>query len=450
MNFTKLGFILATLGSSIGLGHIWRFPYMAGESGGSAFVIIYIILTLFIGIPVLVAKMVVGNKTQKDVVAALNELDTSRKKHWRKISVMIIGGPLVLTFYAVVLGWAFYYLCIVSFGLPSDITESKNIFDILVGKNILASFISFGACMLMTAYIVSRGVKDGLEKYSLFLMPLLVFIFLGLFFYALTMESFGDAMKFLFTFDISKITPSVLIQASSQVFFSLSLGLGTIISYSASAKKGENLLTSSIWIALSGIVVSLIAGAIIFTFLFNANQPAESGPGMLFISLPLVFGNMSYGWLVSFLFFLAVLFAGITSTISILEPPVAYLCNHYNFSRTKAAFILCIFIMAVGMLVILSLSQYSAHFTFFGKPLFDWMDFITAAIIMPLGALFTLLFITFGVEKRIVYKFVRNFMSREVFNVWYVIIKYIAPIVIVGILICKFIDTFFFKIGGGL
>lgn len=442
-SFTKLGFILATLGSSIGLGHIWRFPYMTGEYGGSAFVVIYIFLTIFIGIPILVAKMVIGNKTQKNVVRAFDTLDPTVKKHWKKAGIMIIGGPLILTFYAVVLGWVFYYLAIVSFNLPDTIEASNNTFGAFVSDNILASSASFGVCIFLTGYIVAKGVKDGLEKYNFILMPLLFIIFIGLFFYAMTVDSFGQAVDFLFSFNVNVINTDVIIMALSQMFFSLSIGVGVIITYSSSAKKGDNLLSSSAWVALSGIVISLIAGIIIFTFLFNYGQSASSGPGMLFQSIPLVFSQMAYGNIVSFLFFAAVLFAGITSTISILEPPVAYLSDNYNISRPKASYLLCVAIFAIGLLVILSLTEdYGPYLTFFGKGFMDWIDFFTAAIIMPLGALLALIFLGFVVSKKVVYRFVKGFMSRTVFNIWYFIIKYIATLVIVIVLIAKFVETF--------
>lgn len=442
-NFTKIGFILATLGSSIGLGHIWRFPYMAGESGGGAFVVLYVILTIAIGIPVLVAKMIIGNKTQKNAVAAFKELDKTTRQHWHKAGFMIVGGPIILTFYAVVLGWVFYYLFVGSFALPQSAADSQALFANLTQENVIACAISFAFCLFFTAFIVSKGVKRGLEKYNLILMPILFLIFMGLFFYAMSMDSFGKAVEFLFKFELDKITPNVVIIAMSQVFFSLSLGVGTIITYSSSAKKGENLLSSAAWIALSGIVISVIAGLVIFTFLFEHGQAASAGPGMLFISLPIVFGDMSYGWIISFLFFLAVLFAGITSTISILEPPVAYFANTYRISRAKVSYLISFLIFLVGIFVILSFSaKYGKYFTFFDKTLFDWVDFITAAIIMPLGALSALIFITYFVKKQVVYKFARGFMSRKLFNVWYGIVKFVAPVVIVAVLIWKFIDTF--------
>lgn len=190
-------------------------------------------------------------------------------------------------------------------------------------------------------------------------------------------------------------------------------------------------------------MISIIAGLVIFTFLFENGQEASAGEGMLFVSLPIVFGAMSYGWIISVLFFLAVLFAGITSTISILEPPVAYFANTYRISRAKVAYIISTLIFLVGIFVILSFSaQFGKYFTFFDKTLFVWVDFITAAVIMPLGALSALIFLTYFVKKQIVYKFARGFMSRKLFNVWYGIVKFVAPVVIIAVLVWKFIDTF--------
>ena len=443
-NFSKLGFILATLGSSIGLGHIWRFPYMAGEYGGSAFVLVYIVLIFFIGIPILVAKMVIGNKTQKNVLRSFEELDTTTGKHWKKANVIVIGGPLILSFYTVVLGWVCYYLFVVSFNLPTDIEKSGEVFGNLVTNNIPASIITFAVCIFLTGYIVSRGVKNGLETFNFVLMPLLFIIFIGLFFYALTLPSFSKATNFLFAFDMSKITPNVVIMALSQVFFSLSIGIGIIITYASSAVKGENLLSSSIWIAVSGIVVSLVAGMIIFTFLFEYGQQPNEGTGMLFKSLPLVLSKMSYGWLVSFLFFSAVLFAGITSTISVLEPSVAYVADEFKISRVKTVWLICSAIFVLGVFVILSLSSsFGELFTYFGIPLFDWIDFITSAVFLPIGGLIGVVFLSYVVRKKTLYKFVRKFMTPTLFNVWYFVIKYISPIVIVLILVVKFADTFY-------
>lgn len=450
-NFSKLGFILATLGSSIGLGHIWRFTYIAAEGSiqgrGGGFVIMFVVFTLFIGIPIVVAKMIIGNKTQKNVVAAFNELDTTTKKHWSKAGIMIVGGPIILTFYAMVLGWVFYYTFVVSFNLPHDAAQAGELFENLVSNKIPTCIISFAICIFTTGYIVSKGVKNGLEKYNFILMPVLFTIFIGLLIYAMTMESFSRSVEFLFTFHISDLfNPNVIMLALAQTFFSLSLGVGTIITYSSSAKKGENLLSSTIWIGVSGIIISIIAGLIIFTFTYEYGRELSGDPGMFFKSLSIVFGEMPNGWIVSFLFFIALLFAGIASAISILEPLVAYMADTYKISRSKIVYSACFIIFIVGIFVILSMTKdYGKYLTFASKSLFDWLDFITSGIIMPAGAFSALIFLSFAIGKQRVYKFARGFMSRKVFNIWYFIVKYIAPIVIIVVLVVKFIDTFYSK-----
>lgn len=413
---------------------------MAGENGGSAFVIMYILLTITIGVPILIAKMIIGNKTQKNVVKAFEELDTSKNKHWKKAGIMLIGGPIILSFYTVILGWVLYYLFIVSFNLPKDAQTSEAVFLTLIKDNFMGSFISFAICVFLTGYIVSRGVKNGLEKFNFILMPLLFIIFIGLLLYAMTLPSFKQALDFLFVFDAAKLNPKenpkALFDALNQVFFSLSIGVGIIITYSASAQKGQNLLSSALWIALSGIVVSLVAGMIIFTFLFEHGQNPNSGVGMLFISLPLSLNNIGYaGNIISFLFFTSVLFAGLTSTISVLEPSVAYLCDRFNASRQKVTFFICVFIFLVGLLAMLSYSNnYGMYFTFFKKPLFDLLDNLTSAIIMPAGGLISIIFLAYAVKKHIIFDFSKSFMTKNCFNVWYIIVKYIAPVIVTIVL----------------
>lgn len=441
-NFSKIGFILSTLGSSIGLGHIWRFPYVAAESGGSAFVLMYIVLTIFIGVPIMVAKMVIGNKTQKSTVQAFKELDSSKKKGWRFSGLMIITGPVILTFYTVILGWVLYYIVMLGFDLPKDLQASKAIFTTLISNDLLGSSVAFIACMLMTSHIVSRGISSGLERLNVILMPLLFIIFVGLLIYALTLDSFNEAFNYLFAFKLSSINANVLMGALGQVFFSLSIGFGTLITYAAVTAKGTNLLSSSLLVAISGIVISIVAGLIIFTFTFNYGPLEEkSGPGLLFISLPLVFGAMKGGTILFILFFLAVFFAGITSAISLLEPLIAYLIDTYGMDRKRASYISMLPIALVGFIVNLSLHQkYGAAFSFAGKDLFSWVDYVSASIMMPLGALSAIIFIAFMVDKSKVKRFTKKFMSDGIFNLWYFIIKYISPLVILLIFAVKIFE----------
>lgn len=431
-NFSKLGFILATLGSSIGLGHIWKFPYMAGQNGGGAFVLFYLFLAISLGASMLIAEMLIGNKAKTNPVDSFVKLHPKNKGTWKFIGISIIGGPIVMTFYAVVLGWVLYYLFIGSFNLPQNLQEAQNSFETLAKGSLPIQIAGFLVCMGLTGYIVAKGAKEGIEKLNLILMPLLFVIFVGLLLYSITLDSFSQAWHFMFDFQPEKITGDVVLSAMGQVFFALSLGLGTILIYGAYANDGENLLSSSIWVVVSGIFISIVAGLMIFTFIFQFNGEASGGAGLLFVSLPLAFSQMGiFGNIVSFLFMLCVAFAGITSTVSIIEPMISYFRDRFSWSQSKATWICCGGITSVGLFVILSITKdYGALFTFADITLFDWMDIITSKFLMPLGGFFTLIFAAYIIGKERLRSYTQGFLSPLVFNLWYIIIAFIAPIVI--------------------
>lgn len=431
-NFSKIGFILATLGSSIGLGHIWKFPYMAGQNGGGAFVLFYLFLAISLGVSMLIAEMLIGNKAKTNPVDSFVKLEPNHKSTWKFIGIMAIGGPIVMTFYAVVLGWVLYYLFIGSFDLPQSINEARSSFETLATGSIPIQIAGFLACMALTGYIVAKGAKEGIEKLNLILMPLLFIIFIGLLIYAMTLDSFSQAWNYMFSFDIGKITGSVVLSALGQVFFALSLGLGTILIYGAYANDGENLLSSSIWVVVSGLFISIVAGLMIFTFIFQFDGEASGGPGLLFVSLPLAFSQMgAFGNIISFLFMLCVAFAGITSTVSIVEPAISYLRDRFNYSQVKATWICCGVISIVGLFVILSITKdYGALFTFFGTTLFDWMDIFTSKFLMPLGGFLTLIFASYVIGKERLRSYTQGFLSPTLFEMWYFIIACLAPVVI--------------------
>ena len=440
-NFSKLGFILATLGSSIGLGHIWKFPYMAGQNGGGAFVLFYLVLALVIGVSMLIAEMLIGNKAKTNPVDSFVVLEPNKKATWKFIGIVTIGGPLVMTFYAVVLGWVLYYLFIGSFSLPHDLETAKNTFGALASGSIPTQVAGLLVCMFLTGYIVAKGVKGGIEKLNLILMPLLFVIFIGLLIYACTLDSFGKAWDFMFAFHPEKLTSDVVLSALGQVFFALSLGLGTILIYGAYADSNENLLSSSIWVVVSGLFISIVAGLMIFAFLFQYNGEASAGPGLLFISLPLVFGQMGiWGNIISFLFMLCVAFAGITSTVSIVEPAAAYLKDRLGWSQAKATWVCCALISIVGIFVILSITaDYGAIFSIGGMSLFDIFDNATSKFIMPLGGFFMLIFASYVIGKKRLREYTQSYLSPILFEIWYIIIAFIAPLVIAVIGLAPFI-----------
>ncbi|PAF54257.1 sodium-and chloride-dependent transporter [Helicobacter sp. 13S00482-2] len=442
-NFSKFGFILATLGSSIGLGHIWRFPYMTGNNGGSAFVVLYLFLTLTIGISMLLSDMIIGNRGRKNIVSCFGDL--YKNNFITKLSgIFLLGGPIILSFYSVVLGWVLYYLFVVSFQLPTTLLESQQIFTELKDYSIYWQIVGFSFCLILTSWIVCFGIKKGIEKLNFVLMPLLFIIFIGLLVYAMTIPSFMEAFKFMFDFAPEKITLKVIVESLGQVFFSLSLGVGTIITYAAFTHKNENLLKSSLWVVLPGILISLVAGLMIFTFIFEYGGSPQQGDGLVFISLPLVFGQMGItGEIISILFLVALMFAGVTSTVSLLEPSVVYLIEKFKIKRSFATLIVsgCVFI--VGILIIFSLNvDYAKTLTFLNKNMFAWADFLTSSILMPLGGLFSTVFVGYVIGRKKAHEYTEHFLSVRLFKIWYFLIRYIIPVVIIVILISQILHSF--------
>ncbi|PAF46523.1 sodium-and chloride-dependent transporter [Helicobacter sp. 12S02634-8] len=443
-NFSKFGFILATLGSSIGLGHIWRFPYMAGVSGGGGFVILFLFLSLSIGVAMLVAEMVIGHSTKTNTTEAFKALDPSPKKRWGYAGITLIGGPFILTFYSIVLGWVLYYLFVVSFDLPQEISASEMRFNHLLSDGLWSQILGFSGVLAITGWVVSRGIKDGIEKLNFVLMPLLFVIFIGLLVYAMGMPSFGKAFDFMFAFRLEDITTNVLVASLGQVFFSLSLGVGIIITYAASTHKKQNLLKSAIWVVVPGILISLIAGLMIFTFVFEYGAQVSQGPGLVFVSLPLVFGKMGLvGNVISVLFLCALGFAGITSTISLLEPSVMYIIDRFKIKRFSATWLVVLAIYICGLLLILSLNKdYAPSLTYFHKSLFDWVDFSSSAIVMPLGGFLSVVFVGWVIGRERVYALSAHFLSPKMFALWYFILRYIAPLVVLVIWLAKILEIF--------
>lgn len=447
-HFSKIGFILAALGSSIGLGHIWRFPYMAGTNGGGVFVLLYLFLALSLGVAMLVGEMLIGNKGRANVFKSYENLDPTPHKKWRYVGLTLIGGPIILSFYAIVLGWVFYYLVYVSFSLPANIESSNAIFDNLYSNGFVEQSLGLLFVIAASGWVISKGVKKGIEALNLVLTPLLFIIFFGLLLYAMSMDSFTKALSFMLGFDMDEMQKalnfSVFMDSLGQVFFSLSLGVGIIITYSASSQPQQNLIKSALWIVISGLLVAIMAGLMIFTFVYEYNGEVGAGVGLIFKTLPVMLSHLGIaGNVIACLFLVAFSFAGLTSAISLLEPAVMYVCENYSWSRGKATWSICGAVFALGMLIICSIcTPLSEYFTFGEKSLMNIIEFLSANVIMTLGGLLAVIFIGWVVPKEQLKSFSASFFTPLSFTFWYAIMRHIAPFITIAILIAVSVDFF--------
>ena len=430
---SKIGFILATAGSAIGLGGIWKFPYMVGESGGGAFVLIFIIAFLVFGLSVFIAEMILGRASERDCFSAFETLAPKGHKYLKYGGIMVFSGLVIFSFYVVVLGWLTHYMMLSLIGLPKTLEATQNLWgnfvSAQVGYQLLWHFVIVALC----AYVLNQGVKKGIEKLNLILMPLLLIIFIGLLGYAMYQDSFWASFNFLFAPDFSKLTPKVIVDAIGQAFFALSLGVGVILTYSNSLPKKGNFIRSAIIIALLNFVFCIVAGLVIFTFIFGYGATPDSGPGLVFISLPLIFANMGLsGQIIAFLFFIALIFAGITSAISMLEPLNTWLIDRFSFSRTKANLTTISITYILGVILLFSnIAIYQENLSFFGKNLFGWFDYISASYMLPLAGVFLCIFVGWILPKSQVYAMCEGNLTGKIFKIWYFIIKFIAPVGII-------------------
>lgn len=430
--FSRIGFILAAAGSAVGLGNIWKFPYITGEYGGGAFVIIYLLCILFIGLTVFIAESLIGQNSQANVASSFVDTSKSKNPKWKYAVFMVFSGLIILSFYSVVLGWILKYIFISISDLPTSTQIATDTFNNLVSKDIFSQILLHTIVSLTVIWIVLKGIKDGIEKLNLILMPLLAIILFGLFAYSLTLNSFSKSLEFMFYADWSKINEDAFLAALGQAFFTLSLGIGTIITYSASLSKDVNIVKSSILVALVDTFVALIAGVIIFAFLFEAGAQSSAGPGLVFISLPVIFEQWgTLGNVVAVSFFVALIFAGITSAVSMIEPVLMFFIERFNMTRNKATVICGSIFYSLGIIALLSMSSsYGAQLTFFNKNAFDWMDFITSSIMMPLAAFITCIFLGYFVDKKFLQEIFLKYTNVLIFNIWYSLIKYLVPLAI--------------------
>ena len=436
---SRFGALVAMAGSAVGLGNLWRFPYLVGENGGAAFIIIYILLSFVICLPIFISEFVIGRRSQKNAFAAFRDL--SGGSAWRWVGLFTIIVPLVvLSYYSVIGGWSVEYLLkSVSFSFTGEASQSvfHSMFTDFVSST-WAPLIAHTAFLLVTTLIVIVGIKDGIEKFSKVMMPLLFFIVVAIAIYSMTLPGASAGLDYLFNPDFSKITGKAIAAALGQAFFSLSLGFGTIMTYASYVSKKENIMFQSAATAVLDLMFALIAGMAIMPAVFAFGLNPQSGPGLVFETLPFVFGQMPAGGVVAILFFLALLVAALTSSISMLEVAVAYLVEEKKFSRLWACVVLFAVCWVVGAICSLSFGPLS-DIKIDGGNIFDFFDNLSSNILMTLGSLLTVLFVGWRLKKTDVYDEFTNggTLSRNarIFGVLWFLIRYVCPLAIAAIFI---------------
>lgn len=433
---SRFGALVAMAGSAVGLGNLWRFPYIVGENGGAAFIIVYILLSFLICLPIFVSEFVIGRRSQKNAYAAFRDL--SGGSEWRWVGLFTVIVPLiVLSYYSVIGGWSVEFLLkslSFSFSDASRITMNTMFTDFV--SSTWAPLATHTVFLLFTTLIVIVGIKDGIEKFSKVMMPLLFMIVVAIAIYSLTLPGASAGVDYLFRPDFSKIDAKACASALGQAFFSLSLGFGPIMTYASYVSKKENILTQSAATAISDLMFALIAGVAIMPAVFAFGIDPQAGPGLVFETLPYIFGQMPAGGLIAILFFAALLVAALTSSISMLEVAVAYLVEEKRFSRVWACITLFVICWVVGALCSLSFGPLS-DLRINGGNLFDFFDSLSSNVLMTLGSLFTVLFVGWRLKRTDIYDEFTNggtlSTNVRIFGVLWFLIRYICPLAIISI-----------------
>ena len=433
----RWAFILAATGSAVGLGNVWKFPYLAGEYGGGAFVLVYLICVAVIGLPIMMAEILLGRRGRQSPINTMRALaqDEGRSPLWQLLGWSgMLAGFFILSYYSVIGGWTLAYIVRTADGAFAGAGPDKaaQIFSDLISdpERLLAWHTLF---MAMTMVVVSRGVRGGLEKANKFLMPGLFVLLLVLLGYAMNTGYFDDGLRFMFKPDFSRISGEGVVAAMGQAFFSLSLGMGAMMMYGSYLPQNASITRSSITIAAADTLAAILAGLAIFPIMFANGLPSGQGPGLVFKTLPIAFGRMPGGDFFGMLFFVLLTFAAWTSAISIIEPAVAWLVENRGLKRVNATLISGGVIWLLGLGTIFSFNIWS-HATLLGKTFFDMADFLTSNIMLPLGGVFISVFAVW-VMSRAASREELALAEGPGYAVWRFLLRYIAPLAVAIIFI---------------
>ena len=442
---SRFAVIMAMAGSAVGLGNIWRFPYMVGEYGGAAFIVVYLLSSLFLALPIFYAESLIGRRSRSGTFGAMEKLAPGTR--WKWLGLLTVFSPIIiLSYYSVVGGWSVQYLFkALAFnftGVPAD--KVTGFFGRFISST-WEPIMAHTAFMAMVAGIVLAGVKNGIEKFTKITMPLLFLLVVVIAVYSISLPGAQKGIAYLIKPDFSKINASTVTAAMGQAFFSLSLGVGTILTYASYIKKEENIFTSGVGTAISDLLFALLAGFSIMPAVFAAGIEPGAGPGLVFDTLPFIFNKMgeTLPWLsaiVAILFFFTILVAALTSAISMMEVGVAYLTEEKGLGRKKAVCVITLFAWTVGVLCSLSFGPLS-EVKLLGNTLFDFLDKLCSNWLLPMGGLLFTLFAGWKMSKADVRDELTNggTCNRRVFGVVYFLIRYVAP---VGIAVVFFTNLF--------
>jgi len=434
---SKFAFILAASGSAIGLGNIWKFPYVAGQNGGAYFIFIYLICVLLLGLPLMFAEFLIGKSTKSNAVNAFKILE-GKANFWIITGFIgVLASFIILSFYSVISAWILHYIFQSIYGGFQDINTS-NMLSNLLNNPIYMIFLHF-VFMSLTVFIVLLGVNKGIERAATIMMPSLFIILIILFIYSIFLDGAFNSFLFLFKPDFSKVKTSTFIEALGQAFFSLSIGMGAMITYAAYLKKETSLLKSSLLVIILDTLIALIAGFVVFSIVFSFNIDISSGPTLVFTTLPNLFSKIIFGRFISILFFILLAFAALSSAISILEVTVAFCIETFFWTRKKASILIGSIAFLIGILSALSFNKLKdfklpTHYIFNSNlNFFETMDKLASNILLPLGGILISIYFGWKLDRKIIYKETSN-LEHKFVKIFIFLLKYFIPIVTILIL----------------
>jgi neurotransmitter:Na+ symporter, NSS family len=434
---SKVGFIMAVSGSAVGLGNIWRFPYVAGENGGGAFVLVYLLCVFCVGLPIMMAEILIGRRGRRNPVATMRLLgeEEAGQPRWHWVGVLgVVTGFLILSFYSVIAGWAVAYIFESASGSFTNVRSDE--LAALFG-NFISNPLATGAWhtlfMVGTVFVVARGVERGLERAVRVLMPALIVLLLVLLGYSMMAGSFSQGLVFLFEPRFEELTPQAVLEALGQAFFTLSVGMGAIMAYGAYLPNEASITQTSVAVVVADTAVAILAALVIFPIVFANDLDPAAGPGLVFQSLPLAFGQMPGGSLIAAIFFLLLTFAAWTSAISLMEPAVAWFVETFSLTRAAAALAVGGTIWGLGWFSILSFGPWS-DFTFFQGTIFDNLDYLTNNILLPLGGLAIVVFASW-VMARISTADEIDPQGGRRYRLWRLAARFAAPVAVVLVML---------------